>query len=67
MTPVFNELVIGGVMFAPVVSSVVMTVVIMLVLRPILRRTGFARLFASPAIAEFSLCIAVFSLLTLSM
>lgn len=65
MTPVFNELVIGGVMLAPIISSVVMTVVIMLGLRPILRRIGFTRIFASPAIAEFSLCVTIFSLLTM--
>ena len=66
MTPAFNELVIGGVMLAPIVASVAMTAVIMLVMRPVLRRIGFTRLFASPAIAEFSLCVVIFSLLTLS-
>ncbi|SFV37072.1 DUF1656 domain-containing protein [Hyphomicrobium facile] len=65
MTPVFNEVVIGGIMLAPIITSVGMTIVTVLALRPVLRRIGFTRLFASSAIAEFSLYVTIFSLFTL--
>ena len=65
MTPVFNEVVIGGIMLAPIITSVGMTLVTVLALRPVLRRIGFTRLFVSSAIAEFSLYVTIFSLFTL--
>jgi hypothetical protein len=65
MTPLFEDLIIGGVMLAPILSCVAMTLVIALALQPILRRIGFTRLFASPAIAELSLYVSIFGLLTL--
>ena len=65
MTHAFNELAIGGVLLAPVISYVGITLFVMLAIRPVLRRTRFTSIFVAPAIAEFSLYVVVFSLLTL--
>jgi hypothetical protein len=65
MTQTYRELVIGGVLVAPVVSYAAATTVIFIALRPALYIIGFSRLFSSPPIAELSLCIAIFGLLTL--
>jgi Protein of unknown function (DUF1656) len=65
MTQTFRELVIGGVLVAPLVAYAAATVVILLVLRPVLHLIGFSRLFSNPPIAELSLCITIFGLLML--
>jgi hypothetical protein len=65
MTQTYQELVIGGVLVAPIVSYAAATIVILLVLRPVLHIIGFSRLFSNPPIAELSLYIAIFGLLTL--
>lgn len=65
MTPRFEDLVIGGVMLAPILFYAGLTLVIALFLRPLMRRIGFTSLFVRPAIAEFSLYVMIFGLLTL--
>jgi hypothetical protein len=65
MTQTYRELVIGGVLVAPIVSYAVATIFILGVLRPALRIIGFPRLFSNPAIAELGLYITIFGVLTL--
>jgi hypothetical protein len=65
MTQTYRELVIGGVLVAPIVSYAVATIFILGVLRPALRIIGFSRLFSNPAIAELGLYITIFGVLTL--
>jgi hypothetical protein len=65
MTQSYREFVIGGVLVAPIVSYAAATIVIFVVLRPALHIIGFSRLFSNPPIAELSLFIAIFGLLTL--
>ena len=65
MTHSYRELVIGGILIAPLVSYAVATIAIMVILRPVLYLVGFSNLFSNPPIAELSLYIAVFGLLTL--
>jgi Protein of unknown function (DUF1656) len=60
----FRELVVGGVLLAPFVTYAVAALVMFLVLRPILRLSGFARLFSHPSIAELSIYMMVLGLLT---
>ena len=64
MTHPLNELVIGGVLFAPALTYAVASLAIVLTLRPILRLVGFFKLFSHPPIAALSLYIVVFGLLT---
>jgi hypothetical protein len=65
MTQTYRELVIGGVLVAPIVSYAAATICILVVLRPALHFIGFSRLISNPPIAELSLYIAIFGLLTL--
>jgi hypothetical protein len=65
MTQTYRELVIGGVLVAPIVSYAAVMIVILVVLRPALHIIGFSRLFSNPPVAELSLYIAIFGLLTL--
>jgi hypothetical protein len=65
MTHSYRELVIGGVLIAPLLSYAVATTAIIVILRPILHLVGFSSWFSNPPIAEFSLYVAIFGLLTL--
>jgi hypothetical protein len=65
MTHSYRELVIGGVLIAPLLSYAVATIVIIVILRPVLHLVGFSNWFSNPSIAELSLYIAIFGLLTL--
>jgi len=65
MTHPFSELVVGGVLLAPFVTYAVAALVIVLMLRPILHLTGFAKLFSHPSIAELSLSVTILGLLTI--
>lgn len=65
MTHTFRELVIGGVLVAPIVSYVMGALLVIMVLRPLLRLVGFSRHFSNPSIAELSLYVTIFGLLTL--
>ena len=65
MTQTYRELVIGGVLVAPIVSYAVVTIAIVAMLRPVLPFIGFSSFFSNPPLAELSLYIAIFGLLAL--
>lgn len=65
MTNTYRELVIGGVLIAPIVAYAAIALIAFLLLRPLLRFIGFARLFSNPSLAELSLYVAMFGLLAL--
>ncbi|TWA98849.1 DUF1656 domain-containing protein [Bradyrhizobium stylosanthis] len=65
MTNTYRELVIGGVLIAPIVAYAAIALLAFLLLRPLLRFIGFARLFSNPSLAELSLYVAMFGLLAL--
>ena len=65
MAQIFPELVIGGVLLAPFVTYLVVTLVIIIVLRPLLFVVGFAKMFSRPSIAELSLGVTILGLLML--
>jgi hypothetical protein len=65
MTHTYRELVLGGVLIAPIVTYAVTALLIFLLLRPLLHVVGFARLFSNPSLAELSLYVAIFGLLGL--
>ncbi|MET4444620.1 hypothetical protein ABIB75_002895 [Bradyrhizobium sp. GM2.2] len=65
MAHTFPELVIGGVLLAPLVTYLVLTLVIIIVLRPLLLVVGFAKMFSHAAIAELSLGMTILGLLML--
>jgi hypothetical protein len=65
MTNTYRELVIGGVLIAPIVSYAATALLIFLLLRPLLHLVGFSRFFSSPHVVELSLYISIFGLLTL--
>jgi hypothetical protein len=60
----FSELVIGGVLVAPFVAYAVMSLVTILLLRPLLRLVRFAEMFSHPSIARLSLYVVILGLLT---
>jgi len=64
MTHPFPELVVGGVLIAPLVSYAIAALAMFLVLRPVLHFIRFARLFSHPSIAELSVYVMVLGLLT---
>lgn len=63
MTHTFREVVIGGVLVAPVLSYLLAIITIIAMLRPILHFIGFSRFFSNPPVAELSLYVAIFGLL----
>jgi hypothetical protein len=65
MTNTYRELVIGGVLVAPIVSYAATALLIFLLLRPLLHVVGFSRFFSNPALAQISLYISIFGLLAL--
>lgn len=65
MTPRFYDLVVDGVMVAPILRYAGLAVMVALVLRPALGKIGFGRWFLVPSLAEFSLFVTVFGLLTI--
>ncbi|MBB4370473.1 hypothetical protein GGD63_003268 [Bradyrhizobium sp. cir1] len=65
MTNTYRELVVGGVLIAPIVSYAAIALLAFLLLRPLLRFIGFSRLFSNPSLAELSLYVAMFGLLAL--
>ena len=64
MTHPFPELVVGGVLFAPLVSYSVAALVIFMALRPVLHAVHFSRLFSHPSIAELSVYVMILGMLT---
>ena len=65
MAHTFPELVIGGVLLAPFVTYLAVTLVIIIVLRPLLLVVGFAKMFSHASIAELSLGVTILGLLML--
>jgi hypothetical protein len=65
MTHTYRELIIGGVLVAPIVSYAAIALLLFLALRPVLHLVGFSRLFSSPSLAELSIFVTIFGLLTL--
>jgi Protein of unknown function (DUF1656) len=65
MTQTYRELIIGGVLIAPIVSYAAVALLLFLLLRPVLRLLRFSSFFSSPPLAELSLFISIFGLLTL--
>ena len=65
MMHTYRELVIGGVLVAPIVSYAATALLLFLLLRPLLHFVGFSRLFSNPPVAELSLYVSIFGLLTL--
>ena len=65
MAHTFPELVIGGVLLAPFVIYLVVTLVIIIVLRPLLLVVGFAKMFSHAGIAELSLAVTILCVLML--
>ena len=64
MTHPFHELVVGGVLIAPLVSYAVAAFVIFIALRPVLHAIHFGKLFSHPSIAELSIYVTILGLLT---
>jgi hypothetical protein len=65
MAHTFSELIVGGVLLAPFVTYLVMTLVVIIVLRPLLHVVGFTKMFIHPSIAELSLGVTILGLLML--
>ena len=65
MTHTFRELILGGVLVAPIVSYAALSLMLFLLLRPLLHIVGFSRFFSNPSLAELSLYVTMFGLLTL--
>jgi hypothetical protein len=65
MTQTYRDLVIGGVLVAPIISYAAMALLLFLLLRPLLHLVGFSRYFSNAPVAELSLYVSIFGLLTL--
>ena len=65
MTHTFRELILGGVLVAPIISYAALSLVLFLLLRPLLHIVGFSRFFSNPSLAELSVYVTMFGLLTL--
>jgi Protein of unknown function (DUF1656) len=65
MTHTYRELIIGGVLISPIVSYAAVALILFLPLRPVLQLVGFSRFFSNPTLAELSLFVSIFGLLTL--
>jgi hypothetical protein len=62
----FSELVIGDILIAPFIGYAAAAFVIFLIIRPILYRLRFRKLFSHPAIAELGLYVTIIGLLTIA-
>ena len=66
MTHTFRELIIGGVLVAPLITYAMAALLFaLLLIRPFLRFVGFSRIFSNGAIAELSLYVTILGLLVL--
>lgn len=61
----FRELVIGGVLVAPLVTYALEALFIILIMRPFLHFIGFSKMFSQPSLAELSLYVSILGLLVL--
>jgi hypothetical protein len=64
VTHTYRELIIGGVLVAPVVRYAAVALLLFLLLRPVLHLVGFSKFFSSPSLAELSVFVTIFGLLT---
>lgn len=65
MTQTYRELIIGGVLIAPIVSFAVAALLLFVLLRPLLHLVRFATLFSNPSLAELCLFISIVGLLAI--
>jgi Protein of unknown function (DUF1656) len=65
VTHTYRELIVGGVLIAPIVSYWAIALVIFLLLRPLLNFVEFSKFFRSQSLAELSFFVTIFGLLTL--
>jgi hypothetical protein len=65
MMHTYRELIIGGVLVAPIVSYAAIALLFFLLLRPLLHFVGFSKLFSNQPVAELSLYVSIFGLITL--
>ena len=65
MTHTFRELVVGGILFAPFVTYAVAALAVVLIIRLVLRFTGFAKMFSHASIADLSVYVTILGLLIL--
>ena len=65
MTHTFGELVVGGVLLAPFVTYAIAALAIVLIGQPVLRFTGFAKMFSHASVAELSVYVTILGLLIL--
>jgi hypothetical protein len=65
MAHTFAELVVGGVLIAPLITYLAVALVVILVLRQLLHVVGFEKIFSHTAIAELSLYVTILGLLIL--
>jgi hypothetical protein len=65
MTHTFRELVVGGVLLAPFVTYAITALAVVLIGRPVLRFTGFTKMFSQQSIAELSVYVTILGLLIL--
>jgi hypothetical protein len=63
MTQGFQELVVGDVLVAPFVTQAGIALAMVLLLRPVLSRFGFDRLFSAPAAALLCLYVVIVAVL----
>lgn len=61
----FRELIVDGVLLAPILAYAAATLAIVLALRPLLHRLRFRRYVANAPLAELCLYVSIFGLLTL--
>lgn len=65
MARTFAELVIGGVLMAPLVIYLAVALIVILLLQPFLHMVGFAKMFSHSALAELSLYVTILGVLIL--
>lgn len=65
MTHTYRELIIGGVLVAPIVTYAAIALLLFLLMRPLLHLVRFSRFFSNPSLAELSLYVTMFGLLAL--
>ena len=65
MTHTYRELIIGGVLVAPIISYAALALVIFLLLRPLLHSARVCTAFQQSVSGELSLYVSMFGLLTL--
>jgi len=61
----FREVEIGGIFVAPMVGNALAAFLILLLLKPLLRRAGFERFFSHPSVAELSIYVSILALVTI--